>query len=334
MQLIAGRNFKPDEIGVREPRSTQWPAGIIITRALARKLFGDEAATGKQVYIDIKAAPLTVLGVDRSLADAVAAQSQPFRRCQHRRILDAGAAVRQLRQPDRLSGARRTGRRDEVMKVVEAKLAESNRGRIVEGIDSLANIRAKAYAEDRAMTLILGGVIVALLSITALGIVGMASFWVGQRTKQIGTRRALGATRFDILRYFLTENFLMTTIGLALGVVLTYALNLWLMAHYHSPLLPWFYVPVGRDLPVAARPAGRARPGQTRVARAARGGDAVGMTAREPVSASRARWTPRTRRRPFSRHAAKLAATFSPDGASHSRMRSHHSANEAMRTVW
>lgn len=131
------------------------------------------------------------------------------------------------------------------MKTVETRLEESDRGRIVEGIQSMQKIRDDAYHEDRAMTLILGGVIFALLAITALGIVGMASFWVGQRTKQIGTRRALGATRFDILRYFLTENFLITTLGLGVGIVLTYAFNLWLMSHYHSPLLPWFYVPIG-----------------------------------------------------------------------------------------
>ena len=59
----------------------------------------------------------------------------------------------------------------------------------------MEQIRADCYANDRAMMIILGTVIFCLLTITALGIVGMASFWVTQRTKQIGTRRALGATR-------------------------------------------------------------------------------------------------------------------------------------------
>src|SRR4029079_15503843 len=89
-------------------------------------------------------------------------------------------------------------------------------------------------------------VILCLLSITALGIVGMASFWVTQRTKQIGTRRALGATRGSILRYFLTENFLITTGGLVLGAFLSYGLSLWLMSHVQdAQLLPWHYLPIG-----------------------------------------------------------------------------------------
>jgi putative ABC transport system permease protein len=95
------------------------------------------------------------------------------------------------------------------------------------------------------MAIILGAVIFALLAVTALGIVGMASFWVAQRTRQIGTRRALGATKFDILRYFQTENFIITTLGLIAGGVLAYGLSLWLMQQYQSPRLPWYYVPVG-----------------------------------------------------------------------------------------
>jgi putative ABC transport system permease protein len=96
------------------------------------------------------------------------------------------------------------------------------------------------------MMIILGTVIFCLLTITALGIVGMASFWVTQRRKQIGTRRALGATRGAILRYFLTENFLITTGGLVLGAVLSYGFSFWLMAHVsEAKLLPWGYLPVG-----------------------------------------------------------------------------------------
>ncbi len=73
----------------------------------------------------------------------------------------------------------------------------------------------------------------------------MASFWVAQRTKQIGTRRALGATRTSILRYFLTENFLITSVGLMLGAILTYGFSFWLMTNYQAKLLPWHYVPIG-----------------------------------------------------------------------------------------
>ena len=95
------------------------------------------------------------------------------------------------------------------------------------------------------MAWLLVSVIIALLVVTALGIVGLASFWVQQRTKQIGVRRALGATRAQILRYFQTENFLLASIGIALGMLLAYAINQLLMGRYELPRLPLLYLPVG-----------------------------------------------------------------------------------------
>lgn len=95
------------------------------------------------------------------------------------------------------------------------------------------------------MAWLLIAVSIALLVVTALGIVGLASFWVQQRTKQIGVRRALGATRGQVLRYFQTENFLLATIGIVIGMLLAYAINQLLMGKYELPRLPLLYLPVG-----------------------------------------------------------------------------------------
>jgi len=77
------------------------------------------------------------------------------------------------------------------------------------------------------------------------GIVGLTSFWVGQRRRQIGVRRALGATRGHILHYFQTENFLLATFGILIGMVLAYGINLFLMHRYELPRMPAIYFPVG-----------------------------------------------------------------------------------------
>lgn len=110
---------------------------------------------------------------------------------------------------------------------------------------TLEDLRYETFKNDRIMAGLMLGVIAALLLVTALGIVGLASFWVAQRRKQIGVRRALGATRGDILSYFQTENFLIVTLGIALGMVLAYAVNLLLMQKYELPRLPLVYLPVG-----------------------------------------------------------------------------------------
>ncbi len=110
---------------------------------------------------------------------------------------------------------------------------------------TLGTLRETYLRQDRLMSGILLGVICALLLVTALGIVGLASFWVQQRRRQIGVRRALGATRSDILSYFQTENFLIVSGGIVLGMVLAFAINLLLMQHYELPRLPLCYLPIG-----------------------------------------------------------------------------------------
>lgn len=93
------------------------------------------------------------------------------------------------------------------------------------------------------MAIILSIVIALLIGLTALVIVGLASFHVTQRTEQIGTRRALGATRAHIIREFLLENWMITTAGAVLGVVLTVAVAYWLETTFQLPRLDWRYLP-------------------------------------------------------------------------------------------
>ena len=110
---------------------------------------------------------------------------------------------------------------------------------------TLPDLRHDIFKNDRVMAGMLVGVIFAMLLVTALGIVGLASFWVQQRRRQIGIRRAIGATRRDILHYFQTENFLIVSGGIVLGMALAFGLNLLLMQHYELPRLPVYYLPIG-----------------------------------------------------------------------------------------
>jgi putative ABC transport system permease protein len=110
---------------------------------------------------------------------------------------------------------------------------------------TLSALRDTYFQSSLVMAALLLGVIVALLGTTALGIIGLASFWVTQRRRQIGIRRALGATQGDILRYFQVENFLIVSFGIAFGMLLAYGLNLVLMRFYELPRLPVWYLPIG-----------------------------------------------------------------------------------------
>lgn len=237
-KLAAGRTFKPEEVEAHNQGDRLQPKVVMVTKALADRLFPDGNAVGKQVYMDEDAPQSTIIGVIEGLQQPWPDSSTIENSTLVPAFMPSGNFTRYLIRAE-------AGRRDEVMKMVEQKLAEANPSRIVGRVRSFEQVRHDAYSEDRAMAIILGAVIVALLGVTALGIVGMASFWVAQRTRQIGTRRALGATKLDILRYFQTENFIITSLGLVAGGILAYAFSLWLMHAYQSPRLPWYYVPVG-----------------------------------------------------------------------------------------
>jgi putative ABC transport system permease protein len=112
-------------------------------------------------------------------------------------------------------------------------------------VQALEDVASRSYRRDRGMAIILDIVISLLIGLTALVIVGLSSFHVSQRTKQIGTRRALGAKRRDIIKQFMLENLIITTTGATLGAVLTVAIAYWLEVSFSLPRLDWSYLPIG-----------------------------------------------------------------------------------------
>lgn len=240
LELVAGRNFTAEEIlswgKLNEPGVDASFPSTIVTRALAEKLFPGESALGKSIYSWGDDATRIVGVVDKLIRpndqEGPGASQYSF-------ILPVSGA------PGPFVLRTSPDRRAEVLKAGVAALEGVNSRRILMRHQTFTDVIAKYYRQDRSMAWLLVSVIVALLIVTALGIVGLASFWVQQRTKQIGVRRALGATRSQILRYFQTENLLLATIGILLGMVLAYGINQLLMSHYELGRLPLAYLPVG-----------------------------------------------------------------------------------------
>ena len=96
------------------------------------------------------------------------------------------------------------------MPIIEKVLAESDKQRIIRRVTTVEDTRQRSYRQHNATNKILSTVIITLTLITGFGIVGLAIFSINRRTKQIGTRRALGATKGQIMRYFMMENFIIS----------------------------------------------------------------------------------------------------------------------------
>jgi putative ABC transport system permease protein len=115
-----------------------------------------------------------------------------------------------------------------VTRTLEENLTRVNNQRSVR-VQRVNDIKQNFFGTQRITAWLMGLVVALLILVTALGIVGMTSFLVTERTRQIGTRRALGARMVDILRYFLLENWIVTTLGILVGVGLAIGLNIALL---------------------------------------------------------------------------------------------------------
>jgi putative ABC transport system permease protein len=108
----------------------------------------------------------------------------------------------------------------------------------------MAEVRERSYTGDAAMIKLLSFIVILLTAITGLGIVGLASFSVTRRTRQIGVRRALGATRPEIMRYFMVENFIISSVGIVAGAIFAIALNIFMVQAFALTPLAWYVVPM------------------------------------------------------------------------------------------
>src|SRR6185437_6182360 len=188
-RLVAGRNLRPDETtnadivvkALATGNTKGIPAVTVITQALADRLWPGQSPLGKTIYLTDQVG-VRVVGV---LADLVRANAYNDATAYYSVVLplfmgagkDQSYVIRTRPQD-----------REAVLKAAVAALKKADPERVVTKQRTYDELREKFFENDRAMAGILIGVIVALLTVTALGIVGLASFWVGQRRRTIGVR--------------------------------------------------------------------------------------------------------------------------------------------------
>ena len=242
VKLVAGRAFTVADVQHRGFRNSATPPVVIVTKALADKLFPKGDALGKTIFLDGGTAPSTIIGeVERMQVPGTGSWTNSFT------WFATIEPVRLDANFSRYAVRAKPGRLDAAMHEVTDVLYGVNRLRVMDddSVKSFAQIRKEAYRSDVGMAILMGVVCLILLAVTAAGIVGLTSFWVGQRHRQIGVRRALGARKIDILHYFQMENLLISGVGAVIGLGLAIGLNLLLMQRFEMDRLPVLYVLAG-----------------------------------------------------------------------------------------
>jgi putative ABC transport system permease protein len=231
LKLISGRNFDAAEIADRNDMDAKPPGALIVSRALAMKIFPNGDALGRSIYLSTYKQKVPIIGiVERLQQPSISstnlrvedAMLQPFR------YIETYAHYVVRAKPGQLAAA---------MQSAQKQLLTLNRARINDKTRTMLESRRRAYRDDRGLAIILATVSAVLLIVTAFGIIGVTSFWVSQRRRQIGIRRAMGATRTAILRYFQTENLMIASAGAALGILLALTLNFWMAGKFEMARL-------------------------------------------------------------------------------------------------
>ncbi len=242
VHVVQGHDFSDDDLPAFMDRimgtlSKDRPLPALITRALAERLFPDGNALGQLIYDG--SAGARVIGIVDHLRGAITGRPDD----------DFALIIEYRVGTENLGGGymirAEAGRLPQTLRAAAAALQKANPGHVQAKVFTFGELRADYFRGDLAVGRMLVAIMLILLAVTTLGVGGLASFWVQQRRRQIGMRRALGATRGDILRYFQVENFLIVSGGVALGAIAAYALNVFLMHRFELPLLPATYLAIG-----------------------------------------------------------------------------------------
>ncbi|MBU2882757.1 FtsX-like permease family protein [Psychrosphaera sp. B3R10] len=231
VNLLEGRNFRPDEVIMSASRDV-FPEVTIITQALGLELFPTGDALGKTVYFGV--APLKIIGIAEPMKSAWLKDSRP----DNVSIIPfVGASIFQ-----KIIVRTEPEQRTAIMRQIEDLMIQDHNKRVIIGLQGMDEDKRDNNASDILMLRMLITLIIVLVLITGLGIFGLTVFNINKRTKQIGTRRALGARKSAIVRYFLIENAIICVFGLVLGSIAAIFMGQLLLENYSMPALDTFYV--------------------------------------------------------------------------------------------
>lgn len=236
LKLSAGETFSPNDIEYFDERVQTPPPVAIVSAGFGKALFKDEPPLGKTIYDD-QGTPIRIVGVIEHMHGSWVGWDK----------VDRIVLMPRVSQPPSTMYAVRTvpGELDRVMADVESALRQRDPNRVIGKAQKLSNMKRSSYSRDSLMAVTLATVTGLVLVFSALGIFGLATFNVNTRTRQIGTRRAVGARKRDIVRYFMTENWLVTTVGVVAGCCLTLAGGVWLSVKFQMPRLDLYYLVAG-----------------------------------------------------------------------------------------
>lgn len=236
VRIVAGRDFSAADIRPLSNNFFQSYPEVLITQSLADKLFPGGNALGKPIYAGDNT-PMTVIGITSNFIPSVETSPAYDALLLPQTAGDFGLYFCLVRT--------RPGMAARLLGTAQRHLAASNLDRVVFTAHTLDFFRRRLDSQNRNVAIFLTLVTALILCVTCLGIFGLTTFNVSTRTKQIGTLRAVGARKRDIVAHFLTENAIILLVGALIGCTLALGVGYWLSAEYQLPRLDLHFLALG-----------------------------------------------------------------------------------------
>jgi predicted permease len=206
--LIKGRNFNDGDTATSTPV-------CIVNQALAARMFPGEEPVGQLIRNSQSGPPWTVIGLIGDVKHgALDEESQPEMYVSATQGLLGSPYVVMRTQGDARG----------LIDLVRAEARAIDRDLPIFSIQPMESVKADSVAQRRFILVLVGLFGALALALAAIGVYGVMSLLVSERTQEVGVRLALGAHPSDVLRLLVGQAVRLTLTGVAIGVVLSIAL--------------------------------------------------------------------------------------------------------------